>query len=376
MWTYSPIYNTQSFEFVEQEIGPPRHKPRPDVKSDDPWRLPKARHPEDFRVPDRDLGPARPDELCEPWVENEWHVLPLCEDRHKPVREHIRFDIDKIPHTRVMTERPFDRSRIDNHNRIFGQLKEHESVFYHGQRLDNGEDFTKEPLENNLAEWRKESGKVVVKNKTFKYINTATRQGVVDTDRCEGILKDEPARDSGLNLTKRKVPPKIEKKYGSKKYPPLEQPPSTIRNEEVWHERAPDKEFQLRMRENDTDAPFNVDTGGYLPRDPEFGYHAGRQDGTKRGHLSGKLGPAPWRHSAENHMQTLTRKETQKYEETYVSKLDMERYRLPPRNHAREDFLVKDASRVSIGLEERTQRPYQRPARDGIINASTRLQVN
>jgi len=186
-------------------------------------------------------------------------------------------------------------------------------------------------------------------NKTMRHLDKHTRQGVVDTDRYEQILKDEPKRLS-LKFEKRKPPKHLRKAYPTKTPENVVQMETTIRlGDTPWHEEGmPNNEWHARLRENDDSAPYNAQTGCYLLRDKKFC--------TRLGKFSGQLGPQPWRHASQKYMDTMDATQFGKYEKTYASMVDFERHRMPPETTALEDFLHKDPSRKALTKEDMTGR--------------------
>merc|ERR1712194_861729 len=101
-----------------------------------------------------------------------------------------------------------------------------------------------------------------------------TRKCVQQADMMESLAKD----------SYRHMKPGMEHTYTPQ--------PQSIYIAEKYHDQGrPDKDFQARMRENDSSPPFDVTTGCYVPRDNEIG--------TKRAMMSGTLGKAPWRHGTD-----------------------------------------------------------------------------
>lgn len=152
-------------------------------------------------------------------------------------------------------------------------------------------------------------------------MHMATRNGVTDMDRYEQILASEPKK-RGVKFDGKFLPKPIRKKYGERTIgkSDITAFPSSIRTMEDWDETAPICDFEARMRANDSDAPFNVRTGSYLPRHTDRDLPASEPTlFTKRGfHASGpthatRLGPAPWRHSSG----TYLLKATKAYENQY-----------------------------------------------------------
>merc|ERR1740121_1523671 len=125
--------------------------------------------------------------------------------------------------------------------------------------------------------------------------------------------------------------------------------PVSIRTEEPYHDHGnPAKEWHCRLRENDCSAPYDVTTGGHVPRDKSFG--------TKEGCMSGKLGKAPWRHGSDHDR-------TQPLHPQYMSQHNFDLTKQPPTSKACEAHLSKSASRKSVTFQEKmSTAAYARPA--------------
>jgi len=340
MWTYSPVYNSCSFELEEEHIGRPRCVLREDDRSkerEEPWRLPKARPIIEYRQPTRDLTAYRSAELEEEWAENEWHIMLLCEGRHLPVSKTESFHADKVPHLREETLRPFDANMIDNEPPTFGP----EPIY---KTVHKPDDYIGDYLKDlNLTEKNSEEKKEIGPH-ILKFMDKQTREKITDLDRTEDILKDPPEQ-AGIQFEKRKyVPQRLRKKYGTSSAPNLEVYPTSINISENWNEASPHIEFETRMRGNHDTAPFNVKTGCYVPR------HGVTDLGTfptlrsKRSFACGELTPAPWKHAAQSRPQPVD----EDYERRYLSNKDFDRYSGNPRSLAREDFVCKNAARAAI----------------------------
>jgi hypothetical protein len=143
MWTYGADFLSQSFEFSGADLpGVPRSHPKcpndsyANLEGDSrpPWRgIVHPRPKEEYRKPDRDLGPARPQELREAFVEGEWQNLAVDTGRRQPVSAKVRFEPDKIPHHRRVTTRPFDPTKIITKGKEFGPKEGFESVHASGR---------------------------------------------------------------------------------------------------------------------------------------------------------------------------------------------------------------------------------------------------
>eukprot|EP00747_Dinoflagellata_sp_TGD_P082080 gnl/TRDRNA2_/TRDRNA2_161555_c0_seq1.p1 gnl/TRDRNA2_/TRDRNA2_161555_c0~~gnl/TRDRNA2_/TRDRNA2_161555_c0_seq1.p1 ORF type:complete len:1287 (-),score=243.40 gnl/TRDRNA2_/TRDRNA2_161555_c0_seq1:52-3912(-) len=363
MWTYSPFYQTQSFEY-SSECDPGIKPHHPKCPNDtyanqpgdnrEPWRWPKNRPKEEYRKPALDVSYSRAEELHEAFVENEWHGWPGGDERHKPVKVEVRFEADlppgstagkaHIPHHRHIVTRPFDKSAMKPEPRNFGPKAIYESCFYHGRPpgVARHEEFQ----EHNVAEKEKTDSKILHGSASSgwmkSYSQVASRGCVTDMDRYENTLKDKPTGHMPRGKEHADV------------FLPI-----TIRNDEEFHDHGrPDIEFQARLRENHASPPFDVSTGAYRPRDPNVG--------TKAGSLSGKLGKAPWRHGPEN-------SSTQKMA-FYPSHHDFNTTRAPPKSRAREDFVVKNATRMDVTSTERSGKlQYSRPHHYGVDSTMTRM---
>lgn len=370
VWTYNESYTSAGFEF--SGAAPPGVRDIQPSCPDDTysrvpgdtrqvWRATPARPKEDFRKPERDIGHARGEVLKEGFRENEWKKLPYCEERHKPIATATRFEPDKVPHHKLISERPFDKSKILTESKEFGPKSYFESVNYHahgsagtGRNSDtvsfNEQEMEREKLQDREAsalvpkfpasDHRSALGRRQAMTRSFSH--GTTRTGVTDLDRHEQTFKD----------------PRIVSRTQ-----PMAGPPSIYLMEE-FHERGrPDKEFQVRMRENDDTPAYDVVTGTYMPRDPEIGH--------RRACMSGTLGKAPWRHGAlgettvvphgglPGSTQVLQRVE-------YGSKYDFNLTRPPPRSKICENQVWKNASRTNIVEDERKHVAYKRPKDYGV----------
>merc|ERR1711879_847793 len=105
------------------------------------------------------------------------------------------------------------------------------------------------------------------------------------------------------------------------------------------------------MRENETSAPFDVSTGGYIKRDSNIGMKCAVQSGT--------LKRAPWRHGAAE-------QPAQPKHFTYVSQNDFNATRMPGKTIHTESHVWKNASRTSLGISERSSAPFKRPKDYGV----------
>jgi hypothetical protein len=338
-YTYCPAYNSSAFEFSGAE-SPGKKEHRARGPNDTYSRLPGDNRPV-FRpihpstedeyltlhmrkggmVNGRDVHPDKSQELREAFNENEWHRLPLGEERHKPLATHIRFEPDKVPHYRTSTEQPFDPTRVGPPSRAFGPKDYFESVYYHGR--PEGEAIGADTLDATIKEQANMNKNLRGSRQLAIFNKGNTRHSITDLDRMEQTLKDPPT-----------------KKQGGKLYEPC----VTIRLEEDWHEHGrPDAEWHARLRENDSTPPYDVMTGSHLPRDPNAG--------TLRGNMSGKLSKAPWRHGGD----------TKAEHDLYPCKQDFNITRGPPKQKGHESQVTKMACRTAIADHERSNLPYLRP---------------
>mmetsp|Transcript_75253 Transcript_75253/g.166229 ORF Transcript_75253/g.166229 Transcript_75253/m.166229 type:complete len:1206 (-) Transcript_75253:73-3690(-) len=344
VWTYNPIYMSQNFEFAgAANPGVPQPPPpRPNdtyarLEKDDRkvWRgVYHARPSEAYRKPPRDLDPSRAELLHEPFEEAEWFRINLGEHRTKPVAVHETFELSKVPHHRRYTQTPFDSQHmLLGQNYDFGPKSGFESVHYHGRAP--GEGVEDQYLEPNVKEMEAAKSKIRFHHEMRVWTKGQTRYGVTDTDRHEMVLKDDPT----LPLRGRVDDPL----------------PESIRTMEEYHEMGrPDLEWHARLRENDSSAPLDVNTGAYIKRDPEVGT-------SKRSCMSGGLTRAPWRHEGT----IKTGKSVASV--TYVSDHDFNALTKPPRSRFCEDQLWKSASRTVITKKERSEGlQYKRPHHYGV----------
>jgi len=349
MWSFSPTYMSQSFEF--SGAAPPGvQQLQPKCPSDTyarqegderpVFRMIQARPKEAYRKPARDLDQSTVELLHEPFEENEWHQLACGDARRRPTGADETFHMDKVPHQRKDTYpyRPFDsQHQLLKPGDDFGPTSGFESVHYHGRRSD--EDRQEQYLMSNLKE-REAHGKKIRAHKNMRsFSQTATRTGVVDLDRSERLLKDQSVVAWRGRLDDRA--------------------PDTMRTMEIFHDLGrPDLEFQARLRENDDNAPFDVTTGGYIRRDPEVG------TGNKRSRMNGSLARAPWRHDGTSkHFASAT----SKVQVDYGSHKDFNGISQPPGSRVVETHLWKSASRTAISPKERSGKlQYLRPHHYGV----------
>jgi len=342
MYTYAPNYLSGTFEISEAgaESGKRVHQARCPTDTyarlpgdnRDVWRSTPARPKEEYRKPPRDLSAARGDELHEQFVDGEWFKLPIGDSRHKPVAVHIRYEPGKIPHHRRITERPFDRNQVSAKGQEFGPKSMNESVHYNAHGAP-GHDRHANVEGENVRQRDEQKNKIVGERYMRTYAKSETRRGVTCTDREEPLLKDPSVktwRGSGLD----------------------DKLPTTIRTFEPYHGAGnPAVEFQARMRDNDTSAPYDVSTGGYIKRDPDIG--------TKRAVLSGTLKRAPWRHEAAQQPAKPVHFE-------YVSNNDFDATRMPGKSIHDESHLWKNASRTILSSTEKSSPQFRRPKDFGI----------
>merc|ERR1740123_1894298 len=342
VYTFCPHYESQTFGFSADCVpGPMPHHPwcannsyanlQGDTRA--PWRPEPARPKEDFRKPARDVGPFRAAELHEAYVEGEMTKPFVGQERSKPVSAQISFEPNKVPHLRRHTQRPFDRSNIKVNGDLFGPKGIYDSVHYQ-PRVD----CTEEALSHNLKKRAEETAKIRDGKNMKSYSQGATRSCITDLDRCEPVLKDPPERSLRGRVDDRM--------------------PSTIRTLEKFHENGrPDLDFQARMRENDTAAPYDVNTGAHVPRD--------RNVGTKLGWMSGTLSKAPYQHGGDG-ATTRAPQYGRSTEFEYPSADPFNTTRPPPKAIHREDHVHKLASRAPIGMAERMKAAYRRPKDYGV----------
>jgi len=354
LWSYCPAYMSTNFEFAgAQPPGKVGHTARcaNDSYARTPgdtrnvWRNPHPRPKEEFRKLDRDLGHARPDELREPFMENEWFQLAVGVGRRMPLSRHVSFDPAKVPHHRVVTEQPFDPARITNEGKEFGPPSLKESVNYHGDGAP-GEQRYAENERRHAHDRDREVSKRLQSKPIQTFSQISTRQGVTDLDRREPILKDKSTSS----------------KHFKSDEPPRAAP--SIRQLEDYHERGnPTRDFQARMRENDASAPYDAATQLYVIRDPEVG--------EKRACMSGTLGKAPWRHGGQKDtsvVPTGALPGSKRIQQTvaYSSDRDFDLTRMPPRAKATESQVWKNASRSRITQADRKHAAYRRPVDYGV----------
>jgi len=375
MWTYSPIYNTCAFEFVEEQIGRPGNvaarSDKQEIDFDDPkavkkgkWQYPKASSTEERKKLTRDVSDYRKWELKEfPWAENEWHGLAVGAERRKPMNGKKVFEETRVPHLYEHNDRPFDTSLIERRVQPFGPKGMFETV--HEAHA---------PYEKHIIEINRKQKEIRDKNRigpdVFGFFdNDKTRNAVTTTDRYEPILKDIPTTKGNI-FSQKFMPKTIRRKYGKHQIlePILKNPPSSIYIAENWDETAPYIEFQARMRNNDVDAPYNVATDLYISRhtDRDLPRYAPTLF-TKRGFHVGSMGPAPWNHSQQSFEKNKTRKLKDPscsmrnikydYEKRYVSNTDFSRYAKPPITYGREDFVEKNPERVPVSDLEISRHP-------------------
>lgn len=343
MYSYGPTYSSQNFELTAEgaESGirqwqgnrPNDTYARAPGDNREVWRSHPARPKEEFRKPPNSLDNAGGDELHEPFCDGEWFKLPIGEDRHKPTKVHVRYEPSKIPHERRITERPFDKSQITVMGEDFGPRSMFSSVHYNAHGAPGNDRHA--DVEGHNVTLRDEHQNKIHGNKFLRTFSQGeTRRGVTSTDKQEVLLKDDPTmvlRGSGVD-------------------DPL---PTSIRIFEPYqHIGNPSVEFQARLRENDTSAPYDVASGGYIKRDPNIGKKMAVQSGT--------LGRAPWRHGATEGFQ-----HKQKGSQ-YVSQADFSTIRNPGKSIHDESHLWKNATRMSISKSERSLNPYRRPVDYGV----------
>jgi len=349
MYSYGPSYASQDFQPTEEgaESGVraiPARCPSDNyarLRGDDRpvFRNPPARPKEQFRKPEAEVSAARSEELNAGFVEGEWHKLPMGESRHKPTAVQVRYEPTKIPHHRRITERPFDRAQITVMGELFGPKSMLESVHYNAHGAP-GDDRHADVSGANVTMRDEEKNKIIGNQYMRVFSQGATRRGVTDTDREELLLKDPASfllRGSGVD----------------------DKLPTSIRIFETHHSVGnPANEFQARLRENDTAAPFDVATGGYIKRDPNIGMKLAVQSGT--------LQRAPWRHESSSLSHSVSPAKPKNFE--YASHNDFNATRMPGRSLHNESHVWKNASRTSLGFHEtnRSLPQYKRPKDYGV----------
>ncbi|CAJ1409249.1 unnamed protein product [Effrenium voratum] len=346
VWSYNPTYMSQNFEFAgAADPGVPKTLPaRP---NDSYARLPhddrkvfrgvQARPQEAYRKPPRDLDPSRCELLNEPFEEGEWFRIDLGEERAKPLSVEHTFELHQVPHHRRYTDTPFDAQHmLKGEQHDFGPRSGFESVHYHGRRPD--EDRQEQYLEHNIKEMEAAKSKIRFHHEMRTFSQGISRTGVTDLDRSELMLKDKAT----LPLRGR-----LDARF-----------PESMHTMEPYHELGnPTLEWHARLRENDSSAPVDVNTGAHIKRDPEAG------SGLKRSCMSGNLTRAPWRH--EGTIPSLATAQA-KNKASYVSKHDFNLPK-PPQSRFCEDQLWKSASRTGISQKERSDTlTYKRPHHYGV----------
>jgi hypothetical protein len=355
-FTYAPQYMSQAFEFSGADPpGVPVFKSsqvnnsyaRLPHDTRQCWREIHARDKEEYRQPAREIGLGRKEELHEQFMENEWHQLPIGVERRLPIAQHVRWEPNMVPHRRVISDRPFDASRINQKSKDCGPRSMFESVDYYGEGAP-GEPRNATTLTRNVEQREKhDSKRIQPKNAKF-FSQGATRECVTCTDRREPVLKD---KSTAL------------KHFRSDEHAGARHVPSIQQIEEHHDRGRPDQELQVRMRENDSSAPYNVQLGTYMPREHELG--------TKRACMSGTLGKAPWQHGSKGDVTNVPRGHqngsklamTQAMQTVeYPSRHDFNTTRLPPNSLVAESHIWKNASRTSITKDCKKHVAYQRPA--------------
>merc|ERR1712139_240085 len=98
MYSYAPTYLSGTFEQTTEgaesvmrgALAPRVNDTYARLPGDnrEVWRNPPPRPKDDYRKMPREVSPARGDELNEPFVDGEWHKLPIG-DRSKPTKVHV-----------------------------------------------------------------------------------------------------------------------------------------------------------------------------------------------------------------------------------------------------------------------------------------------
>jgi len=348
MWTYNPAYMSSNFEFAGAEPpGVQALQPRCpndtyarlDGDNREIFRVTQARPPESFRRPPRDLDQSTIELLHEPFEENEWHLLAVGDARRRPVRADHSFHMDKIPHHRKKTVRPWDSQHLLlKPGSEFGSSSDFESVHYHGRRPD--ETRHEHYLERNLREREAAASAIRSTREMKSFSKDESRKGITDLDRHERVMKDK----SYIEWRGR-----LDDRY-----------PDTMRTMETYHELGrPDLEWHARLRENDLSPPLDVMTGTYIKRDPLVG------TGSKRAVMSGKLAKAPWQHETGT-MKSLANATSRAPLSKYTSQTDFMACAQAPKSRVNEEQLWKSASRTGISQHERSQKTYLRPHHYGV----------
>lgn len=349
MWSYNPAYMSGNFEFSGADPpGVPAHRPkcpndtyaRLEGDNREIFRVTQARPPEAFRRPGRDLDQSTVELLHEPFEENEWHQLAVGDARRRPVRAEHSFHMDKMPHHRKKTVRPFDsQHHLLKPGNEFGPASDFESVHYHGRRPN--ETRHEQYEEHNVQERDIAASGIRATREMKSYSEIANRKGITDLDRHERMAKDKSYMEFRGRLDAR---------Y-----------PDTIRTMETYHDLGrPDLEWHARLRENDLSPPLEVMTGTYIKRDPLVG------TGSKRAVMSGKLAKAPWQHETGT-MTSLAKNATSRAPlSKYGSQSDFRTNAKAPSSRVVEEQLWKTASRTGIGQAERSRREYLRPHHYGV----------
>jgi hypothetical protein len=458
MWSYSAVYNNNAFPLVEE--GKPslvlreEYVQHPNVSAPSgsgpkngkvlerqedvypkfpkgargrfrPWQYPPMLDGTE-RLPARDVGHARPDELHEQWQENEWRIWPGRE-RGRPLQDGVEgvkspLTGNPVEDANLPWPRPFDPSMIYGGktatgvhvpNDPFGAQEMYTSPLQQITPLEEAQTMFQKTKQMQKLE---KAGLYGTKD---IHCHMTHRHVVQDTDKCEPILKpDRKVADHKVasttlvrqNTAERVDFAPLEKPHtvkrpaklgnrpedskkphmgGSKKGVSVKKYPVSIHYQEEFHEDGPSTVIQARMRANDSDPPYNVRHDTYLPRSQEYG--------TKRGYLAGDLGAAPWRHTSRatttlERFSLTSRPETFKPNtvkpETYLGReKDMERYRHPPtqivkdmdpdayevnRMVWREEYLSKNASRASLTPLDHTLKNNTLKFRS---NSSTRVKL-
>ncbi|CEM04086.1 unnamed protein product [Vitrella brassicaformis CCMP3155] len=246
LWTYSPEYNTQSFGMVDWKGLTFRDDVPGKVPHKLAWRFPKARPPQAFRQPPRDISDARRHELSTSWEENEWRaeLQPPSQQRGAPFSVNTTESIP--PH------QPFGPSTIMwDEGHLFGPTSLFRSVHHPVDSLRGVQPAVKKGDEQQEPR---------------PPMRMLLRQQLPSAaDRFEGARKGPPEK-TGLRFDLRRPPRALEKRFGvTGMHAPLEMPdreePSILAKEPFEDPGG----FDRTLRRSKKDSPHPWET---LPRMP------------------------------------------------------------------------------------------------------------
>lgn len=353
MWSYNEAYLSQSFDF-SGAVPPGKREHEPSCPNDTyanlsgdnrlAWRVTQARKPEVLRKMSIELSEGRIEELKTAFVENEWNLIASGDERHRPVAEHVTFNLNKTPHLTRTIEQPFHPALAKpNPIGYFGNPTDLESVHYHGR--EPGESRGAEAAAHNMK-LRGSQGAFLGASQ-LKTFSKSSRTCITDLDRTEPVLKDVPAMQLRGDIDKRA--------------------PSSIRIYEPYHDLGrPDKEWHARLRENDGSPPYDVGAGAYIRRLPE------NEIATKLGCTAGTLGKAPWSHGSHGATVVKAASLTGRgltASHAYPAAQDFRNKKLDPDKLS----IVKNATRTPISSVERSSSlQYLRPKHYGVELAELR----